>query len=295
VSAQRAACLASTAKVHGAHMEAQRGGDFHATSQGVFETWGQGVSAGALPPPALILDVGANIGQSGVKFLTTFPPPLVVHSFELSQRTFGDLNRTMHAHNLSHRWVLHNLGVSSAPGSAAFSEPQPGPNGEVAHQTATLGEHTQLRLAHASVTARITTVALILEELQAGGQLAAAGGEVHLLKIDVEGYEGDVLLGAQLEVNARRIRAIFFEWASTWSDSRAGPATLPILELKGRLDAVGFECFIAGDADLASFGHPLPDVQGYGPNVLCLRRDTEEARYLLTQHRKHLTHCPWWE
>ena len=249
----------------------------------IFETWAAAAADGRAPHVRIIIDVGANQGQTGRLFLRLFPLA-VVHSFELSAGTFGILRETRGKElaNAQARWHLHNLGMAAEPGTKAYS-----PGRVPGDQTATLGEAAEHGLGHGSAVATITTVALALEELKLDF--------VDLLKVDTEGWDRDVLKGADLARNAARFGAVFFEYGSTWYDTRSGPSSEPLEEVVAAFAAVGFECFLSGRADLARLGGWKKDlrsgVMGYGPNVLCLNSAQAASSAILGAHRDKLEQC----
>ena len=124
-------------------------------------------------------------------------------------------------------------------------------------------------------------------------------GFVDFLKIDAEGWDRDVIKGADLPRNAARFGAVYFECGSHWFDSRRGKETASIEEVMAAFAAVGFECFLGGVSDLAritappAWSAPLKEsISGYGPNVLCLNAAYPAvANALLAAHKLKLDQC----
>ena len=293
------ACLARQGPAHAVFLTKRlAASDFGYLEMAVLDTWARLVAGGAAPPPALILDVGANVGQSAQHFFSLFPaaPHLQVHSFELSAATYALLARSWRAAppQLRARWHLRNEGVSSARGVSRYS-----PGKGAGDERASLGQHRGNSLQHTH-SANVTTIAEVLAGL--------GWPEVDLLKIDVEGHECDVLVGAGLEAAAAggRIKALLFEYSAHWVDRVnpiAGAATLPIHDLVDRLDGYGYECFYHGRGDMVRVTRHLRlppsgaevDIVGFSPNVLCLRRDAALSRLLVGAHCAELRPCAWWE
>ena len=284
-SAAALECRTRTAPVHEAFVLGrleQFANDVHT----VFDTWAAEAAKGTVPAVRSIVDIGANEGQTGRSFLRQFPLA-TIHSYELAAGTFSLLTRTHEDEPAANRarWHLHNLGMASAPGTAPYSAGR-----GAGDQTATLGQEPKQGLGHGGLRATITTVALALE--------ANNLGFVDLLKIDTEGWDRDVIKGADLARNAARFGAVYFEYGSTWIDGRSGPSKEPLEQVAAAFAAVGYECFLSGLTDLARITAPpgwarelSGAVIGYGPNVLCLNTAVPASSVLLNAHKKALEQC----
>ena len=157
--------------------------------------------------PLTSFDVGANTGLWSEAFLKTQGPRLARHvMFEPMQGNLDHLTRRRQE-------VFSDLtGGATEIVGAAVGEAR----GEVEihfdRETTTLASisntesdlgHTVINLAH-SRTVPMTTI---------DAEMAARGLEtLHLLKIDVEGYEMNVLRGAEAALRAGKIRNVFFEF-----------------------------------------------------------------------------------
>ena len=287
-AASSAASCQGVAATHGAYLAAHVDLFSSEGSFSIFDTWMRLVAEGSMPQPRVVADVGANRGQSARLFLRAFPLARVA-SFEPSAHNFRQLLRAQGEVTAEERsrWALHALAVAAAVGVANFSAPSgEGHNPE----TFTLGQRSDLGLLH-SETVNVTTVDALL---QPGGVLGSAF--LDLLKVDVEGWECDVLAGAEgaLAASPPRVGAIFFEYSPAWLDGRRGPRAAPIRNVEARLRAQGFECFFAGQTDLVRVAHGLEaDIVGMGPNVLCLHRDVPASRTLVAEHKSVLQQCLW--
>ncbi len=129
------------------------------------------------PNPDTILDIGANIGEISLRFAKTYPQASI-HSFEPFPPTFNSLKRNASLNSFSNI-ELHPLGLGSKPGEVFFEERAIG-NPGMNRVTSNPEKSTQ--------KIRISTLDSFAEE----NQLAS----VSIIKIDVEGYEHEVLKGA---------------------------------------------------------------------------------------------------
>jgi FkbM family methyltransferase len=253
----------------------------------IWEVWGNAVKRGTLLSPTLVLDIGANVGQSGYRFLDIFPEA-IVNSFEpgiSSMESLKKLNETLPP-SRSSRWKSHPYAMASTPGELSFSSPETGDS-----QTATLGSSSRIGLKH-NRKVKVSTVDSFLSSYT---RADSSPQWVDLLKIDVEGWECDVMAGASMSLGAipPRIGAIYFEYGSTWFDERHGPAvpsTNPLVVITTDLHKKGYECFLSGVSDLIFIGPAISsdlssilfgDVSGYGPNVFCLHRSIATSKVLL--------------
>lgn len=129
-----------------------------------------------------VFDIGANVGIYAI--LSTLAPSVVrVDAFEAAPDTFAELSRNVRVNRLDQRIRCFDQAVSSESGSVEFSlsDPLSGING-VSHTSL----HDQ-SLYHAKKT--VPCVRMDEHFVETGRRLA--------LKIDVEGHEHQVLLGAE--------------------------------------------------------------------------------------------------
>jgi len=134
--------------------------------------------------PATIIDVGANIGQFALS-ATTFFPEAIIHSYEPVPAAFQELEKLSQHHQAIHP-IQCALGAS--PGTAQL---------HITSQTQSsslLPLHTNHRKAYPQVREENqtgVTVRLLSEELERLKPRPPV-----LLKLDVQGYESEVLRGA---------------------------------------------------------------------------------------------------
>jgi FkbM family methyltransferase len=128
--------------------------------------------------PALVLDVGANTGQSAVSFRRNWPGARI-HCFEPGARAFARLKRI---HGRDARVECHPYALGAREGSCLVS-------GEGVAATTTHGT--------GCVSAAMTTVDAFCRRNGIGA--------VSFLKIDTEGADLDVLHGASRQLNAQAV------------------------------------------------------------------------------------------
>ena len=255
----------------------------------IFPAWGQLVARNPSLAPAVVLDIGGNKGDLAEIFLGAFPPPTRVVSYELSPPTCAQLlarRDSLGPGADRARWAVVCEGVAAERGSMEFF------SGGAGSPLSSLGRlDTQHETLRPGGRVNVTTVA----DIMALHGLEVAG----LVKIDVEGWEREVLAGMRLPTEAWRYPAILFEVGEAWIDTRKGPSNATLAEvvdaLSERSGPVGYACFYVGLTDLLPISPPWESPRAediyLGPNVLCLRRDAEVHRELLLAHRREVDHC----
>lgn len=167
------------------------------------------VAAAVLPPDGVVLDVGANIGLSALALAPLLPRGRVL-AVEASPRTAAALRRTLALNGLEDRVAVEAVALGAAPGEAAFHA--------AAHSA---GAH--LMDAGTLGAAALPTVRVPVETLDA--LVARHGlGRLDFLKIDVEGFETEVLDGAAATL--ARLRPLVFVEFNAWvlqCNRRANP------------------------------------------------------------------------
>lgn len=158
-------------------------------------------------PKLCIFDVGANQGQ----FLSVIRKgldncPLEIHSFEPSSHTYQLLSSRFSG---IPGVKLNQFALGAREGTATlFSD-------ELASGLASM---TQRRLTHANVELSIAEP--INVETVDGYCRKHAVEQIHLLKLDVEGHELDVLQGATQMLGEGRISMVSFEFGGCHVDTR---------------------------------------------------------------------------
>lgn len=144
----------------------------------------------------VVFDVGANVGEMCKLFITHFPQARI-HAFEPTDATFRKLQKALGNHQ---RLVLHKMAASDKAGSASirmFDDP--------AKNTLVSDLADSLRINPIG-TENIEMCRLdsFISEIKVD--------HIDLLKIDVEGYEANVLRGCLENLRLKRIRFIYFEF-----------------------------------------------------------------------------------
>lgn len=141
-----------------------------------------------------VLDVGANLGSMALRF-SRLRPACEVHAFEPSPDTAERLRLNL-TRNGARNVIAHNVALGSQCGTLRL----------LAHdQVSTMNRLIKSgeKASGSCVDVEVVTLDSFLEK--------QGNPEVAFLKIDVEGYEGDVLLGARKLLTQRRCKAGLIE------------------------------------------------------------------------------------
>ncbi len=154
----------------------------------------------------LFVDVGANVGSYTILACSAVGARGV--AFEPIPGTYGRLVENMRLNHLDGKVLCVNQGVGAQPGEMAFSSDSDTTN----HALAAGEQHD------CSVTVQLTSLDIALQ-----------GMSPSLIKIDVEGYESQVLEGAQQILKNQALNAVIVELNG--SGSRYGFDESKIIEL----------------------------------------------------------------
>ncbi len=143
----------------------------------------------AYDPLTCIFDVGGNFGQTALRFAEEFPDASIL-TFEPVPDSFRRLREAVGDHP---RIKAFNLALSDAPGTVAMS------------LTASAGSNSLQSSAATLETINVTvdTIDAVVAENNIG--------TIDLLKIDVEGFELQVLQGAAKTLRQSKIRYVYAE------------------------------------------------------------------------------------
>lgn len=142
----------------------------------------------------VIFDVGANIGQSAQKFRAMFPFA-ELHCFEPSPSVFGELKRNVGADRRTHLW---NCGIGAADGRQRFFENDQ----SVMNSFLPLGSEAWVK-----TLAEINVDVQTIDHFCAENQIET----IHLLKSDTQGYDLEVLKGAEQTMRAEKVNLVCME------------------------------------------------------------------------------------
>lgn len=182
-----------------------------------------------------VFDVGANVGELALLFSRFVGASGSVHAFEPTARAFERLETVCRAASLRNV-RLNRLALAEEEGPVSlhvYDDDYMSWNTRAARPLEDYGIDVK-PLAVEEVKA--TTVDLYCER---GGV-----GEIDLLKIDVEGAEFQVLVGARRMLDERRVRCLTFEFGQTTFDMGNSPDLI-----ESYLRDAGYELrnIVAGD------------------------------------------------
>lgn len=138
---------------------------------------------------AMIFDVGGNIGQTALYFAEAFPRA-TIHTFEPVPETFAQLMSSVKGHE---NIRAHNVALGASSGVAKMNLTQRSETNSLLGSGGPFG----------TVDVEMDTV----------DKFAERNGidDLDVLKIDVEGYELEVLKGASVLLHQGRIRFVYAE------------------------------------------------------------------------------------
>lgn len=154
-----------------------------------------------LPNCQTVFDVGANIGSWTALALEN-NPNLKIHCFEPSKTTY----KVLALQKFTESVFLNELGLGATPGEIPL------------YIFGNDGEMNSIHQREVFSSANTQTESITLDTLDDYCQRLQIE-QIDLLKIDVEGYELDVLKGAQEMLKQSRIQRIQFEYGGTYLDA----------------------------------------------------------------------------
>jgi len=146
-------------------------------------------------PNPLILDIGANVGQSVERFKKIFPSS-TIHSFEPSPETFRKLSQNV---STQKNVVIWNCGIGASICRQEFLE-----NTSSVRSSFLGWSTTSWGQVKTKTVVDITTIDHFLE--------AHHIGYVNILKSDTQGYDFEVFKGAERTMRENRIGLLYFEF-----------------------------------------------------------------------------------
>jgi FkbM family methyltransferase len=158
-------------------------------------------------PPLVVFDVGANIGDYAEHVISRLSPDnLRLYCFEPSASTFATLTNRLSGHQGIH---LSNVALGSKEGKLTLYSNAPGSG---------VASVYNRRLDHFGVTMENTETVKVstIDAFCDNNNIDF----IHLLKLDVEGHELEVLKGTQLLLARNGVGAIQFEFGGCNIDSR---------------------------------------------------------------------------
>jgi len=143
-------------------------------------------------PPCLIVDVGANVGQTTETMLRTFAEPRVI-AFEPSPVSFGALRKKYGSHP---RVRIEQCGLGERDGTLPFN----------ISSDFSVNDSFLMPTSAVPVESLLVPVRTLDRYCEEQGILA-----IDLLKVDTQGYDLSVLRGARRLLEGGQIRVFFVE------------------------------------------------------------------------------------
>jgi FkbM family methyltransferase len=166
-----------------------------------------------------IFDVGANFGQSAIQF-RHWMPRAVIHSFEPSPTTYETLRKQCAHVKGVHTW---NCGVGASTGQMTLIE-------NVEPNMSSFFEPSEFAWGHIDKSTSVDVITL--DDFTSRHHI----DYIHILKSDTQGYEYEVLKGAERLMNEERIAMVYLEFI--YSDMYKGAT--PFDRISGLLREHGF-------------------------------------------------------
>jgi FkbM family methyltransferase len=181
----------------------------------------------------VFVDVGANHGLLSLGLAGTHGDAVAFHLFEPNAELRDSIARSV----LNYPAVeirVNKEALSSSPGELRMHF-----------------EHGHLGMSHVVASGGVGVAATTLDNYLASGKV----GFVNFLKIDVEGFELEVLRGAEHALSKKEIGAIYFEYCEKWLRRNHEPR-----QLLDYLGSLNYEVCFCRAADLAAYGDREPTV-----------------------------------
>ncbi|WP_439594309.1 FkbM family methyltransferase [Falsiroseomonas sp.] len=201
------------------------GGDAGMTPEiilkGQWEPHVEAVLRRVLKPGMQVAEVGASIGFHTLVMGEAVGPTGHIHAFEPYPKVLPLLRNTISSNRFADRVTLHEMAVLHAPGDVFFAaDPQQAGSA-----------HLAIAVAAPSYSESFAVPATRLDDALADLP------SLDLLRMDSEGTEGLVLLGAQQLMERSPKLVVVMEWSPVMLAARGDVA-----ELAGWIEGLGFRC-----------------------------------------------------
>ncbi len=206
------------------------------------------VKRGIGDKPAVVLDIGANVGNWTKYFVPGLKSNVTLFGFEPCRGTFNTLQQNLKqivGATGGPRVEMLNIGLSDHEGTAQLF------TGEDDAGTNTLHQREGTHVSYTgTVDVQLTRTDTFCRE--------KGISELEFVKIDAEGHEVSILRGCGSLISERRIGCIQFEYNDTWIDARcflqdAFALLVPAGYAMARIHRDGVEFFPAYSQKLERF------------------------------------------
>jgi len=190
---------------------------------GAYEPWDTSFFLSMIKPGQCVVDVGANFGYYTLQAARAVGPQGVVLAFEPSSIPYGRLLKNLELNSLS--WVQpYKCALGNASKVVRLAVPNLLNQGE-----------QRIVESEASLQAEEVPISTLDEFL-----LSHPQKDVHVIKVDIEGYEVEFLRGAKGSI--RRYKPAFMVEVNPFALARHGSSAS---ELMDQLKGLGYRCYTA--------------------------------------------------
>ncbi|KKP27047.1 MAG: Methyltransferase FkbM family [candidate division TM6 bacterium GW2011_GWF2_30_66] len=158
-----------------------------------------------IKPGDVVFDVGANVGEWSTHVFSNVDS-ILIHSFEPIKFVYDKLKNNLMNKNV----VTHNMALSNNTGSKIFYYYPVNSELSGFYDRDILREKFNIRAE--KILVDVSTIDLFCNENEIS--------HIDFLKIDTEGEELNVLLGAKSFLEQKRISIVQFEYGGTYLDSK---------------------------------------------------------------------------
>ena len=168
------------------------------------------------------LDIGANIGNHSLYFLLECGAKFA-YCFEPAKETFDILKKNMEINHLEYRTKLFNAGVGASSGNASISMSK---EKNTAYTQITLNEEGDVQV-------------ISIDELE-------IKEKINFIKVDVEGFEVEVLKGMAKTLKRDKPIMMIEIWATNLNDVHAilDPLGYQFELMSDRISQADYVCYI---------------------------------------------------
>lgn len=156
-----------------------------------------------MKPGEVFYDIGANVGAYSLVAAKYFQSKLTIHAFEPSFSTFYELCRNVVLNKCSDHVMPHMIGLSRSSGSMVFNyrSLEIGASRHILGDDLTVTEKTLYPVFQQQITA------FSVDDLVSNFQFPVPNH----IKLDVDGTEVDILIGAERTLQNPAIRSLLIE------------------------------------------------------------------------------------